>query len=25
ELPADLEPDWTVTSLSELEQLLCKH
>ncbi|MDK1367203.1 pyrimidine 5'-nucleotidase, partial [Klebsiella quasipneumoniae] len=24
-LPADLEPDWTVTSLSELEQLLCKH
>ncbi|MCD5879210.1 hypothetical protein LB411_20405, partial [Klebsiella pneumoniae] len=20
-----LEPDWTVTSLSELEQLLCKH
>ncbi|WP_174509083.1 pyrimidine 5'-nucleotidase [Klebsiella oxytoca] len=25
ELPADLQPDWTVTSLSELEQLLCKH
>lgn len=24
-LPADLQPDWTVTSLSELEQLLCKH
>ena len=24
ELPADLRPDWTVTSLSELEQLLCK-
>ncbi|RAN86117.1 dUMP phosphatase, partial [Bacillus sp. SRB_28] len=25
ELPEDLRPDWTVTSLSELEQLLCKH
>ena len=25
ELPADLRADWTVTSLSELEQLLCKH
>ena len=25
ELPADLHPDWTVTSLSDLEQLLCKH
>ena len=24
-LPVDLQPDWTVTSLSELEQLLCKH
>jgi len=24
-LPEDLHPTWTVTSLSELEQLLCKH
>jgi len=25
ELPAGIEPTWTVTSLSELEQRLCKH
>lgn len=25
ELPAGITPTWTVTSLSELEQLLCKH
>lgn len=25
ELPAGIEPTWTVASLSELEQLLCKH
>jgi len=24
-LPEGIEPTWTVTSLSELEQLLCKH
>ncbi len=24
-LPSDLQPTWTVTSLRELEQLLCKH
>lgn len=25
ELPSEINPTWTVTSLSELEQLLCKH